>query len=374
MNAAAATATQTIRTERDSEGIVTLIMDDPNHSANVMNAGFLASFSAAVQQLVADQDTITGVVLASAKSTFFAGGDLADPIQATPERAEEIAAMLNGFKADLRTLETLGKPAVAAINGAALGGGLEIALGAHYRIAADVRGVSVGLPEVTLGLLPGGGGITRTVRMFGIQNALANVLMRGQQYQVAKAKELGLIDELVGSVAELVPAAKTWITAHPESRQPWDVKGYKIPGGTPTTPGLAAVLPAIPANLRRELKGAPMPAPRAILAAAVEGTQVDFDTASQISRPPGEVGDRSDRQEHDEGLLLRHAVRPFRRQPPSLPAKFTAHKVGVVGAGMMGAAVGYVSAKAGIDVVLKDVTLAGAAKGKTYSEMSRARP
>ena len=164
MNAAAATATQTIRTERDSEGIVTLIMDDPNHSANVMNAGFLASFSAAVQQLVADQDTITGVVLASAKSTFFAGGDLADLIASQPERAEEIAATLNGFKADLRTLETLGKPVVAAINGAALGGGLEIALGAHYRIAADVRGVSVGLPEVTLGLLPGGGGITRTVR------------------------------------------------------------------------------------------------------------------------------------------------------------------------------------------------------------------
>src|SRR6202000_463172 len=173
--------------------------------------------------------------------------------------------------------ETLGKPVVAAVNGAALGGGLEIALACHHRIAADVKGLVVGLPEVTLGLLHGGGGVTRTVRMFGIQNAFMNVLSQGTRFNPTKAKEAGLVDELVGSVDELVPAAKAWIKANPESHtQPWDVKGHKIPGGTPSTPALAAILPSFPSLLRSQLKGAPMPAPRGILAAAGGGAQGDL--------------------------------------------------------------------------------------------------
>ena len=187
------------------------------------------------------------------------------------------------MKKDLRTLETLGKPVVAAINGAALGGGLEIALACHHRIAADVKGSQLGVPEVTLGLLPGGGGVTRTVRMFGIQNAFVTILAQGTRFKPAKAKEIGLVDELLPTVDELVPAAKAWIKANPDAHeQPWDKKGYKMPGGTPSSPGLAAILPSFPSNLRKQLKGAPMPAPRAILAAAVEGAQVDFDTASRI--------------------------------------------------------------------------------------------
>ncbi len=144
-------------------------------------------------------------------------------------------------------------------------------------------GAVVGFPEVTLGLLPGGGGVARSVRMFGIQKAFMEVLSQGTRFKPDKAKEIGLVDEVLPTVDDLVPAAKAWIKANPDSHtQPWDAKGYKMPGGSPSSPGLAGILPSFPALLKKQLKGAPMPAPRAILDAAVEGAQVDFDTASRI--------------------------------------------------------------------------------------------
>ncbi len=322
-----------------------------------------------VDRLEAEKDAITGVVLTSAKKTFFAGGDLNDLIQAKPEHAVELTEGSSLMKGQMRRIEKLGKPVVAAINGAALGGGLEIALATHHRIAADVKGSQIGLPEVTLGLLPGGGGVVRTVRLLGIQSALLNVLLQGQRHRPAKALELGLVHELVGTVEELVPAAKAWIKANPEGGvQPWDVKGYKIPGGTPSNPSFAANLPAFPANLRKQIKGANMPAPRAILAAAIEGAQVDFDTALQIETryfidlATGQVSKNMtkafffDLQNINSG-----------GSRPDGFEKYTAKKVGVLGAGMMGAAIAYVSAKAGIDVVLKDVSLEAAEKGKGYA-------
>ncbi|EHR62853.1 3-hydroxyacyl-CoA dehydrogenase NAD-binding domain-containing protein [Saccharomonospora cyanea] len=362
------TESKTIRWEKDSDGIVVLTLDDPNQSANTMNADFRSSLRVIVDRLEAEQDSITGVVLASAKKTFFAGGDLNDLIKATPADAEAITEMSNAMKQDLRRLETLGKPVVAAINGAALGGGLEIALACHHRIAADVKGVQIGLPEVTLGLLPGGGGIVRTVRLLGIQNAVLNVLVQGQRHRPAKALELGLVHELVGSVDELLPKAKEWIKANPEAQQPWDVKGYKIPGGSPSNPKFAANLPAFPATLRKQLKGAPMPAPRAILAAAVEGAQVDVDTASLIetryfvSLVTGQVAKNMTKAFFFD---LQHINSGGSR--PDGYEKYQARKVGVLGAGMMGAGIAYVSAKAGIDVVLKDVSKENAEKGKDYA-------
>jgi len=276
-------AENTIQWDSDADGIVTLTLDDPTGSANVMNEHYKESMHKAVQRLVAEKDSITGVVIASGKKTFFAGGDLKAMITAGPENAGEIFAEVEEIKRDLRALETLGKPVVAAINGAALGGGLEIALACHRRIAADVKGSAIGLPEVSLGLLPGGGGVARTVRMFGIQNAFVNVLSQGTRFSPKKAKDAGLVDELVDTADDVVPAAKAWIKANPEAHtQPWDAKGYKMPGGTPASPALAAILPSFPSLLRTQLKGAPMPAPRAILAAAVEGAQVDFDTATRI--------------------------------------------------------------------------------------------
>ncbi|GAB3369877.1 3-hydroxyacyl-CoA dehydrogenase NAD-binding domain-containing protein [Amycolatopsis echigonensis] len=363
------TESKTIRWDKDSDGIVTLTLDDPDQSANTMNQAFRESLAATVDRLEAEKDDIAGVVLTSAKKTFFAGGDLRDLIQAKPEHAAEITASSTAMKGQMRRLEQLGKPVVAAINGAALGGGLELALATHHRIAADVKGSQIGLPEVTLGLLPGGGGVVRTVRLLGIQSALLNVLLQGQRMKPRKALELGLVHEVVDTVDELVPAAKAWIKANPEGGvQPWDVKGYKIPGGTPSNPSFAANLPAFPANLRKQLKGAPMPAPRAILAAAIEGSQVDFDTAIQIETryfvnlAIGQVSKNMTKA----FFFDLQTINSGGSRPDGFE-KFTAKKVGVLGAGMMGAAIAYVSAKAGIDVVLKDVSQEAAEKGKGYA-------
>ncbi|HWF52060.1 MAG TPA: enoyl-CoA hydratase-related protein, partial [Solirubrobacteraceae bacterium] len=272
----------TIRWDRDDDGVVVLTLDDPNQSANTMNAAYAESMKATVDRLEAEKDDITGVIITSAKKTFFAGGDLNDLRAATPEQSEEIARWVRDGKALLRRLETLGKPVVAAINGAALGGGLEIALATHHRVIVDDAKIQLGFPEVQLGLLPGAGGVTRSVRMLGIANALLQLLLQGQRVRPQQAKELGIVDEVVATREDLIPAAKAWIAANPEATQPWDVKGYKIPGGTPSTPALAQNLPAFPANLRKQIKGANYPAPHHIMAAAVEGAQVDFDTASEI--------------------------------------------------------------------------------------------
>ena len=368
-------AENTIQWDKDADGIVTLTLDDPTGSANVMNEHYKESMRKAVERLEAEKDSITGVIITSGKKTFFAGGDLKSMIQAGPENAGEIFDQVEEIKADLRKLETLGVPVVAAINGAALGGGLEIALACHHRIVADVKGVQIGLPEVTLGLLPGGGGVTRTVRMFGIQNAFVNVLSQGTRFRPDKAKAIGLVDELVSDVDELIPAAKAWIKANPEAHtQPWDAKGYKMPGGTPASPALAAILPSFPSLLRKQVKGANMPAPRAILAAAVEGAQVDFDTASRIesryftSLVTGHVA----KNMIQAFFFDLQAINAGGSRPAGI-GKTPITKIGVLGAGMMGAGIAYVSAKAGFEVVLKDVTIEAAQKGKGYSEKLEAK-
>jgi len=355
--------------EADADGIVTLTMDDPDQGANTMNATFQSSFAQTVERLLAEKDSITGVVITSGKKTFFAGGDLTLLSRATPADAQALTEQLQQFKALTRRLETMGKPVVAAINGAALGGGLEIALSCHHRIALDVKGSEIGLPEVSLGLLPGGGGVARTVRMFGLQKALMEVLLQGQRRKPAAALEVGLVDELVTDPAELIPAAKAWIRANPDAVQPWDVKGYKIPGGTPSNPKFAAMLPAFPANLRKQLKGAPMPGPEYIMAAAVEGSQVDIDNALLIETQyfvklaTGQVSKNMTKAFFfDLQAIMKGGSRPEGYE------KYTAKKLVVLGAGMMGAGIAYVSARSGMEVVLKDVSLESAQKGKAYSE------
>jgi 3-hydroxyacyl-CoA dehydrogenase / enoyl-CoA hydratase / 3-hydroxybutyryl-CoA epimerase len=362
-------STNTIRWEQDADGVVILTMDDPNQSANTMNDDWAQSMKAAVDRLEAEKDSITGVVITSAKKTFFAGGDLNDLRKATKADAPKVHANVTEMKGQFRRLETLGKPVVAAINGAALGGGLEIALGCHYRVIVDDGKAVIGFPEVTLGILPGAGGVTRTVRMIGITNALMQALLQGQRHRPAKAKELGLVNEIVPTVDDLLPAAKKWIAENPEAQQPWDAeKRYKIPGGTPSTPSFAMNLPAFPANLRKQLKGANMPAPHHIMAAAVEGSQVDIDSALEIET----------RYFVDlvTGQVAKNMIQAFffdlqrvsgsRGRPDGIPP-LQPKRVAVLGAGMMGAAIGYVLAQKGVEVVLKDVTVERAEKGKDYS-------
>ena len=357
-----------VRYSRDADGIVTLLLDDPTSSANTMSEKYTRDLETALGQIDADKEGLTGVVVTSGKKTFFAGGDLTALVKVTKADAAAFGAGVMHTKAQLRRLETLGVPVVAAINGAALGGGFEIALACHRRIVSDAPGIKLGFPEVQLGLLPGAGGVVRTVRMLGIMPAFMGVLGTGQPISVAKALELGLVDEVVPA-AELVARAKAWIATKPEAVQKWDVKGYKIPGGTPASPALAGMLPAFPANLRKQLKGANYPAPHHVLCVAVESTQVDFDTAMQIENryfvdlAVGQIAKNMTKAFFfDLQAVNGGASRPAGYDKTS----FT--KVAVLGAGMMGAGIAYVLAKAGVQVLLKDVSDEAAAKGKAYSE------
>ena len=355
-----------IQYEKNADGIIILTLDSPNQSANTMNADFRIALENIVSKLKSETD-ISGIIFKSAKKTFFAGGDLDELIQAQPEHATEFFGMIQKMKAEFRYIETLGVPVVAALNGTALGGGWEIALGCHARIALNDPKAKFGLPEVTLGLLPGGGGIVRMVRLLGLQNAFP-FLMEGKQFGVDKAKSLGLIQDTADSVEELLEKAIAWVKANPKSQQPFDVKGYKIPGGTPSSPQVAQVLAIAPAMLRDKTKGC-YPAPEAIMAAAVEGAQVDVDTALTIESryftylATGQVA-KNMIGTFWHGL---NAIKSGESRPKDV-AKWQVKKVGVLGAGMMGAGIAYSTAIKGIQVVLKDVSVENAEKGKGYSQ------
>ena len=355
-----------IQYEKNADGIIILTLDSPNQSANTMNADFRIALENIVSKLKSETD-ISGIIFKSAKKTFFAGGDLDELIQAQPEHATEFFGMIQKMKAEFRYIETLGVPVVAALNGTALGGGWEIALGCHARIALNDPKAKFGLPEVTLGLLPGGGGIVRMVRLLGLQNAFP-FLMEGKQFGVDKAKSLGLIQDTADSVEELLEKAIAWVKANPKSQQPFDVKGYKIPGGTPSSPQVAQVLAIAPAMLRDKTKGC-YPAAEAIMAAAVEGAQVDVDTALTIESryftylATGQVA-KNMIGTFWHGL---NAIKSGESRPKDV-VKWQATKVGVLGAGMMGAGIAYSTAIKGIQVVLKDVSVENAKKGKAYSQ------
>ena len=346
-------------------GVVILTFDDPSQSVNTMSAAWSESLGLVLDRL-ADAAPV-GVILTSAKKTFFAGGDLGDLLATTPEQAAELSAFADGVKAMLRRLETLGVPVVAALAGSALGGGLEIALACHHRLAVDDPSLRVGLPEVTLGLLPGGGGVVRTVRLLGLDTALDRVLLSGKTYTPQQALELGLLDRVVGTVDALIPTAIEWIGANADAAQPWDRK-EPIPGGTAYTPAIEAVLPARAAALRAAAHGSPNPAKENILAAAVESTQVDFESASKIeTRYFVDLATGAISKNIIQGTFF---DKQTIKSGASRPAGFAPHRaefVAVLGAGMMGAGIALSCALSGMRVALKDVDLAAAERGKDYA-------
>ncbi|SEK43420.1 short chain enoyl-CoA hydratase /3-hydroxyacyl-CoA dehydrogenase [Pseudomonas sp. NFIX51] len=358
--------TQAIRYEKGQDQIVVLTIDMPGQSANTMNAVYREAMAACVARLQAEQESIAGVIVTSAKKTFFAGGDLNELIKVGKPEAQAFYDMVLTLKGQLRALETLGKPVVAAINGAALGGGWEICLACHHRVALDDSSLQVGLPEVTLGLLPGGGGVVRMVRLLGLEKALP-YLLEGKKVRPQQALKAGLIDQLASDRDDLLAKARAWIVANPAAKQRWDVAGYQIPEGTPSHPKVAQMLAIAPSILRSKTQGC-LPAPEKILCAAVEGAQVDFDTAQLIEARYF--------TELTTGQVAKNMIGTFWFQlneinaggsRPQGFAPYVTRKVGVLGAGMMGAGIAYVSAVAGIEVVLKDVTQAAAEKGKAHS-------
>jgi enoyl-CoA hydratase/carnithine racemase len=224
------------------------------------------------------------MVLTSAKSTFFAGADLKGVMRLKPSDAPAIFAEVELMKRNFRTLETLGKPIVSCLNGTALGGGWEVALLGHHRIALDDPKVKLGLPEVTLGLLPGASGITKMTRHLGLLGAQP-YLIEGKTFNPQAAQKLGLVHTLVApganAASEMRAQALTWIADHPSAQHPWEDKDYKIPGGTPANPKVAGMLALAPAMIKQKTRGL-YPAPEAILACMVEGLQVDMPTALRI--------------------------------------------------------------------------------------------
>ncbi len=355
--------------EKDADGIVTVTMDMTG-PVNAMNEEYGVAMNETVDRLE-KEDGLTGVVFASAKNTFFAGGDLNVLLAVQPEQAEEFYNGILETKGRLRRLEKLPVPVVAAINGAALGGGFEICLSCNHRVAWNGKGVQVGLPEVSLGLLPGGGGVVRMVNLLGLETALP-YLLEGKKVNADKALKAGLIHETVESLDELVPRAKAWINENKGNEaaaiQPWDNKGYKIPGGGANSPKLAQTLMMAPAMLMQKTRGL-LPAPEMILDAATEAARLDFDNAHLVeARNFTRLAISPEAKNMISTFFFGlNKVNGGASRPKDIaPSKVK--KVGILGAGMMGQGIAFSSAMAGIEVVLKDISQESADKGKAYTE------
>ncbi|NIB44667.1 3-hydroxyacyl-CoA dehydrogenase [Pseudomaricurvus alkylphenolicus] len=354
--------------DKDSDGIVTVTMDMAG-SANVMNAEYGEAMRSTLERLEAEEG-LTGVVFASAKKTFVAGGDLNGLVKTGADEIEAFYNFLETSKKDMRRLEKLPVPVVAAINGAALGGGYELCLSCNYCVALDSKAVIIGLPEVGLGLLPGGGGVVRLTNLLGLQKALP-YLLEGKKIKAAKALSEGMVDATVNSIEELVPRAKALILENKGNAnaavQPWDQKGFKIPGGNANSPKVAQVISGAAAMLTKNTRGL-LPAPEAILDCAIETLRVDFDTALRIeSRKLASLVPTAVAKNMITAFFFQMSQVNGGASRPHGVERSKTTKVGVIGAGMMGQGIANVSAMAGIEVVLKDVSLEAAEKGKAYT-------
>ncbi|MFM2042637.1 MAG: hypothetical protein RLY86_1213 [Pseudomonadota bacterium] len=353
-----------------ADGICTLTIDQAGRSMNVIDMTFAGLFAEAVARMAADP-AVRGILITSAKKDFLAGADLIgfeawmETAQAEP--VAEVYARLTTFTKALRALETCGKPVASAINGTALGGGFEIALACHHRVATDRATARIGLPEVQVGLLPGAGGTQRVPRLIGIQAALP-LLLEGRHLSPDKAKAAGLVHEVVPG-DQVLAAARAWLLSDKATAvQPWDAKGYKVPGGAGGLhPGTVQTFMAGNAMLSAKT-WRNYPAPEAIMACVYEGTQLPMDTALAVEAKYftklflGPVARNMIRSL----FINKGKADKLVRRPRDVP-KQTFRRIGMLGAGMMGAAIAYVAAERGIEVVLIDQSAAAADKGKAYA-------
>ncbi|WAI87590.1 Fatty acid oxidation complex subunit alpha [Psychrobacter sp. SC65A.3] len=348
-------------------GIITVTIDQVDRKMNVIGDGFNDAFATLTNAFVNDQEA-KGLILTSGKSTFVVGADI-DQL-ATIETAEQAFNLVEDLKASLRKLETSGKPVVAAITGTALGGGLELALACHYRIAIDspktASKTKLGLPEVKLGLLPGGGGTQRLPRLVGIQKAL-ELMTQGKTLSAQQAVDIGLIDDVAHDNDELISKAKAWINENPKAQQPWDKKGFKIPGGDSKHPKIVQVFSIAPAMANQKSHGN-YPAITHILSSVFEGCLTDIDNGLKIESRFFVACVLSDASKNMINTLWTqlNSIKKGQSRPEGFE-RSKVSKVGILGAGMMGAGIAYVSAKAGMEVVLLDTAIEGAEKGKNYS-------
>lgn len=349
----------------DTDGVATINIDQVNEPANLFSAEFVKSFVEVGQKAIADA-SVKGVIVTSSRSMLMAGGDLrmlGKPITDAKAFFEGIMQMHQG----MRSIETGGKPFVAAINGTALGGGMELCLSCHYRIAINTPKIKLGFPEAKVGLLPGGGGTSKAPYLMGIQKGLM-YLLQGTEARPEKALKDGLIHELADSQEDLIAKSKAWIMANPSPVQPWDNKKHKIPGGGVWSPMGVQSLMGAAGNVSKMTHGN-YPAQEYILSVVHDGLQLPIDRALEVEArfftkicqaPEAKNMIRT-------GFMGMQAARKGKARPKNEP-KYEVKKLGILGAGMMGAGIAYVSAKVGMEVVLKDVSVEGAEKGKAYSK------
>ena len=365
------TAASPIRYEQDADNIVTLTFDQPSSPVNTMTNEWRDAMIAACEKIVAEKDKIAGVIFASAKTTFFAGAELKGVLQLKASDAPEMFRRVEAIKKAWRALETCGKPVVACINGAALGGGWEAALVAHHRVALDNPKIQLGLPEVTIGLLPGATGVTKMVRLLGFMAALPH-LMEGKLFNPREALSMGLVHQLAETPDEMFAKARAWIKANPKATQPWDEKSYKMPGGGVTSPAVAQGLAIGPAMVMEKTRGL-MPAPKAVMSAMVEGARVDYDTATRIESrylaqlAVGQVAKNQITAFFFNLNAIKSGASVKAARESSGVKGWKPARVGVLGAGMMGSGIAWANANRGIACVLKDVSQEAADKGKAYS-------
>lgn len=365
--------TETIKYDIDADGIALLTIDVPNQTMNVINQQFITDMTALVEKVATDE-TIKGAVITSGKATgFMAGADLkgiSGGLASLEETGQSRAAKM--FEANFslnkvfRRMETCGKPFAVAINGLALGGGLEVCLACHYRVALDNPKIAFGLPEVMVGLLPGGGGTQRLPRLMGVQSALM-YLLQGKNMSPQEAKSFGVVQELAAA-EELIAKAKAWVKANPKAQQPWDVKGFKFPGGAGQfNPGFVQTFVGGIALTMKETHGN-MNAPKAILSCVYEGAQLPMDKAVRLESKyfTKLLLDPQSGNMIRSLFVSKQAAEKGARRPVGIE-KAPTKKLAMLGAGLMGAGVAMVSAKAGIEVVLLDRDMASAEKGKAYT-------